>query len=334
MVPQLPNFTGSPFLYSEEHNQFTAVSCGLFAFVKSYPDQRVVGGCMSACDTSAGPEDNYGCIGINCCQIALPRNLSVIDADIKSESEESTINGKGGVSVDNYAFLVQQDWFYHNLSNFRDVKDMDSVPVVLEWSISLDDMTNSLVKLYKEFVLVFDLLPNGSPQIRKFDSTPFCMTYITSYAYNQSKLKCFCPVGFEGNPYLLQPCPGLVTSLGILLIVVGSWYVYKVTKKRRKNKRKEMVFKRNGGLLLEQKLSSGEKLTVEKIKLFKSKELEKSTDNFNINRILGHGGQGTVYKGMLTDGRIVAVRKSEVVGEGKLSQFINGVVLLSQYIND
>ncbi|KAM1010593.1 hypothetical protein TB2_045843 [Malus domestica] len=123
---------------------------------------------------------------------------------------------------------------------------------------------------------------------------------------------------------------GLVTSLGILLIVVGSWYVYKVTKKRRKNKRKEMVFKRNGGLLLEQKLSSGEKLTVEKIKLFKSKELEKSTDNFNINRILGHGGQGTVYKGMLTDGRIVAVRKSEVVGEGKLSQFINGVVLLSQ----
>ncbi|KAM1358975.1 hypothetical protein ACFX15_045180 [Malus domestica] len=209
MVPQLPNFTGSPFLYSEEHNQFTAVSCGLFAFVKSYPDQRVVGGCMSACDTSAGPEDNYGCIGINCCQIALPRNLSVIDADIKSESEESTINGKGGVSVDNYAFLVQQDWFYHNLSNFRDVKDMDSVPVVLEWSISLDDMTNSLVKLYKEFVLVFDLLPNGSPQIRKFDSTPFCMTYITSYAYNQSKLKCFCPVGFEGNPYLLQPCPDI-----------------------------------------------------------------------------------------------------------------------------
>ena len=60
-----------------------------------------------------------------------------------------------------------------------------------------------------------------------------------------------------------------------------------------------MFFKRNGGLLLEQKLSSGENFKVEKIKLFKSKELKKYTDNFNFNRILGHGGQGTVYKGML-----------------------------------
>ena len=32
------------------------------------------------------------------------------------------------------------------------------------------------------------------------------------------------------------------------------------------------------------------------IKLFNSKDLEKATDNFNVNRILGQGGQGTIYK--------------------------------------
>ena len=38
-------------------------------------------------------------------------------------------------------------------------------------------------------------------------------------------------------------------------------------------------------------------LIVEKtIKLFNSKVLEKATDNFNVNRILGQGGQGIVYK--------------------------------------
>ncbi|CAL8138359.1 unnamed protein product [Prunus armeniaca] len=102
-----------------------------------------------------------------------------------------------------------------------------------------------------------------------------------------------------------------------------------IPKKRHTMKRKEMFFKRNGGLLLEKQLSSGE-VNVEKIKLFKSKELEKSTDNFNTDRILGQGGQGTVYKGMLTDGRIVDVKKSKIVDESQLSDFINEVVILSQ----
>jgi len=69
---------------------------------------------------------------------------------------------------------------------------------------------------------------------------------------------------------------------------------------------------------------------VENTKLFSSKDLDKATDHFNVNRILGQGGQGTVYKGMLVDGRIVAVKKSKVIDEGKLGEFINEVVILSQ----
>ena len=103
-----------------------------------------------------------------------------------------------------------------------------------------------------------------------------------------------------------------------------------MVKKRKNIKRKEKFFKRNGGLLLQQQLSSSE-VTVEKTtKLFNSKDLEKAIDNFNVNRILGHGGQGTVYKGMLIDGNIVAVKKSKVIDEGKLEDFINEVVILSQ----
>ncbi|KAJ6934381.1 hypothetical protein NC651_009426 [Populus alba x Populus x berolinensis] len=49
-----------------------------------------------------------------------------------------------------------------------------------------------------------------------------------------------------------------------------------------------------------------------------------------ILQILGHGGQGTVYKGMLADGSIVAVKKSTIVDEEKLEEFINEVVILSQ----
>lgn len=55
-----------------------------------------------------------------------------------------------------------------------------------------------------------------------------------------------------------------------------------------------------------------------------------ATDKFNQNRIIGHGGQGTVYKGMLEDGRIVAVKKSNIVNTVQLGQFINEFVILSQ----
>ncbi|KAH6758254.1 Wall-associated kinase family protein [Perilla frutescens var. frutescens] len=90
---------------------------------------------------------------------------------------------------------------------------------------------------------------------------------------------------------------------------------------------KEKFFKQNGGLLLQQKANEG---TIRKTKHFPPKELDKATDHFNENRILGQGGQGTVYKGMLTDGKIVAIKKSKKVNEHRLEQFVNEIVILSQ----
>ncbi|KAK3000157.1 hypothetical protein RJ639_022645 [Escallonia herrerae] len=64
--------------------------------------------------------------------------------------------------------------------------------------------------------------------------------------------------------------------------------------------------------------------------LFSAKQLEKATDNFNENCRLGHGGQGTIYKGMLTDGGIVAIKKSKIDSKSQVEQFINEVAILSQ----
>jgi len=122
---------------------------------------------------------------------------------------------------------------------------------------------------------------------------------------------------------------GISSGLGVLVLLVGGWWSYKLVKKKRRIKQKNKFFKRNGGLLLQQQLSSHE-ANVENTKLFSSKDLDKATDRFNVNRILGQRGQGTVYKGMLADGRIVAVKKSKVIDEGKLGEFINEVVILSQ----
>ncbi|KAL2482335.1 Wall-associated receptor kinase-like 9 [Forsythia ovata] len=120
--------------------------------------------------------------------------------------------------------------------------------------------------------------------------------------------------------------------MGLLLLSSTCFWLYKFHKKRKDKKRKEKFFKQNGGLLLQQQILTDQGI-LEKTLLFTVKELEKATDNFNESRILGQGGQGTVYKGMLSEGKIVAIKKSKLVDENQVEQFINEVVMLSQIIH-
>ncbi|GAB4835411.1 Wall-associated receptor kinase-like 1 [Ancistrocladus abbreviatus] len=121
----------------------------------------------------------------------------------------------------------------------------------------------------------------------------------------------------------------IVVAQGALFIFLGCRWLHRVMKRRKEAKRRAEFFKRNGGLLLQQQITLDENV-VDKTKIFTINDLEKATDNFNENRILGKGGQGTVYKGMLMDGRIVAIKKSKEVDKDQLDQFINELVILSQ----
>ena len=111
----------------------------------------------------------------------------------------------------------------------------------------------------------------------------------------------------------------------LFLLLCGLW-LYKVLRRRRKIKLREQAFRQ---LLLQHQMSSNE-VGIENTKIFTLKELKKASDNFNEDRVLGRGGQGTVYKGMLTNGRIVAIKKSKIVDDSQYEQFINEIAILSQ----
>lgn len=62
---------------------------------------------------------------------------------------------------------------------------------------------------------------------------------------------------------------------------------------------------------------------------FKYEILEKATDSFDPSRKLGQGGAGSVFKGILPDGRTVAVKRLFFNTRQWVDEFFNEVNLIS-----
>ncbi|WVZ72155.1 hypothetical protein U9M48_020663 [Paspalum notatum var. saurae] len=67
--------------------------------------------------------------------------------------------------------------------------------------------------------------------------------------------------------------------------------------------------------------------------IFTYEELEEATDGFSSSKELGDGGFGTVYKGKLRDGRVVAVKRLYKNNYKRVEQFLNEVKILSHVLH-
>ncbi|KAF5748005.1 serine/threonine-protein kinase [Tripterygium wilfordii] len=66
------------------------------------------------------------------------------------------------------------------------------------------------------------------------------------------------------------------------------------------------------------------------VQVFSYTELEKATDNFDASKELGDGGFGIVYYGVLSDGRVVAVKRLYESSVKRVEQFMNEVEILAR----
>ncbi|KAF8404090.1 hypothetical protein HHK36_008970 [Tetracentron sinense] len=346
---------GSPFYYSEIYNRFAAAGCDNLAF--AIQDGDVIGGCMSICNVSARVPN--GCNGIGCCQTQIPFRLQIFEVNITSTGVR---NARLGCRS---AFLVQRNRFSNSSNDFyyRGLY-VRHVPAVLEWGIangtcdfnqttnsscstdarcSKDGTEDSYNCYCKEGYSGNPYLPHGCQDVDECKDPNRCNwecintlgSYICScppgfldFSKNGTGANCIMASALQSSGSRVKVVGlGIGVCLGLLFLLLASLWIYRVVKRKQKIKLKQKFFKQK--LLMYQQMSYDES-SVEKTKIFTAKELKKATDNYNENRILGQGGHGTVYKGMLMDGRIVAVKKSKIVDEGQIEQFINEVVILSQ----
>jgi serine/threonine protein kinase len=127
--------------------------------------------------------------------------------------------------------------------------------------------------------------------------------------------------------------PGLSIGIGVgsgtsaLLLALGVPFVIRKIKLQKDKKLKQKFFKQNHGLLLQQLISHNTDIGGRMI--IGLKDLEKATGNFDRSHVVGGGGHGVVFKGIL-DLHVVAIKKSKIVVQREINEFINEVAVLSQ----
>ncbi|GMY06618.1 putative wall-associated receptor kinase-like 16 [Fagus crenata] len=346
------------FTISKTKNKFTVIGCDTYGFLSGDQNGETSWtGCMSLCKSLRNVV-NGSCSGVGCCEVEFPDGLKYITTEVGSyynHTDVSEFNPCG------YAFVVEQGQFnfssvyLHNFSN-------EMVPTVFDWAIGNEtckkarDETNFACKGNSE---CYDLqtrsgyhckckqgyqgnpyLHNGCQDINECeDPTLNNCTRAKNCVNTEGSYNCRCPKWHHGNGrkdsegcvadllLVLEIAIGII--FGLLILLMGGSWIYWGLKRRKLMKLKEKFFQQNGGILLQQQLSNHRGF-VETTKIFSSEELKKATNNYDESRVLGQGGYGTVYEGVLPNNKLVAIKKSKIGNQSQIDQFINEIIVLTQ----
>lgn len=71
-------------------------------------------------------------------------------------------------------------------------------------------------------------------------------------------------------------------------------------------------------------------MKIDGVKCFTFEEMSKATNNFSESNVVGQGGYGKVYKGVMDDGIIVAIKRAHEESLQGSKEFCTEIELLSR----
>ncbi|XP_028800370.1 wall-associated receptor kinase 3-like [Neltuma alba] len=348
---------GHYFTISTSENMFVSVGCNILGRICSHHEGQSTnfGGCLAICDQL--PKNNNTCAGTGCCHGEIPPQGKPSTYDFQATRAFSNYKVSNGNNC-SYAFVAKNGWFSfspHHLLNFP----FEVTPVVLDWTVSNVSCQNgsSPYCACKNNTYHVDYYSNAGHRYKckckpGFEGNPYyldgCQDVDECTRPNNCSMPkrchnleggyhCSCPPAHKGDGkangsgctldygFIALSCSA--SLLIVFILVYTSCWTYKqrtLKQVRRRN------FEQNGGNMLQQQISQQQAYSG-KTKLFTEAELKNATNNFHKDTILGHGGQGIVYKGILSDKTPIAIKKPRQGGDPQqIKDFINEVCVLSQ----
>uniref|UniRef100_A0A0E0KUN8 Protein kinase domain-containing protein n=1 Tax=Oryza punctata TaxID=4537 RepID=A0A0E0KUN8_ORYPU len=337
------NLTGTPFFFSKR-NMLVATGCYssfLATFTSSLRNQSssATGGCETQCSVNS---DGL-CPGTDCCKIDMPTD-GAQEFTFNFNNKSASVTGEEAGNCSAAFILDQEEQIVINVSGDGRRMPFGEQRMVLDWVIGRTTCEQVRSNNYK-------------PQYY-CNNVSSCIDASSGAGYF-----CRCKAGYEqynGSPYEAGGCQvtpnnaddltksiyslshagprpptqNLPQGVGLALTVTLATTLlcyYWTMKKRKVARKRAELFRKNGGLLLHQRFSmipsQGEEPSA---KIFSAEELKNATDNYSESRILGRGGNGTVYKGILPNKTTIAIKKSILFDESQVEQFVNEITILSQ----
>ncbi|XP_025804144.1 wall-associated receptor kinase 5-like isoform X2 [Panicum hallii] len=349
----------SPFRFSEIRNKFTVIGCNTLGVIaNNNSGSEYLSGCFSYCGRNLSAQMDSSCSGMGCCQTTIPKGMDFNEVGlgvIKGASNTSR-TWKGFGQQCSYAVVTEAAAFsfrttYITTTGFSDMA-AGRAPAVLDWSIRNGTCEVAERNLSGSYAC-------RSANSKCFDSTSGSAGYVCncSQGYegnpylpdgckdvdecNQGRpcppdgvcrntvggYRCYCPTGRKYS----QSNNTCVFDTGLLIVgflglMIFSFFGYMILQKRKLKKVKQEYFRQHGGLILFETMKSEKGLA---FTVFSEDELRQATNNYDKSRIIGKGGHGTVYKGVLK-GKPVAIKRCTLIDERQKKEFGQEMLILSQ----
>ncbi|KAL6638911.1 hypothetical protein ACP70R_023547 [Stipagrostis hirtigluma subsp. patula] len=312
--------------------------------------------CRSMVDTPSLVR-NGSCLGLGCCREELSPGLHSITVSVIPHTN-SKLPERGKINPCSYAMVVDKSWYSFSTEDLygykSDNKFTGGVPLVLNFAIKNESCpaggqpapsacrsSNSVCVNATQGPGYFCKCRDG------YDGNPYltdgcqdidectlrdvnanmremypchgiCKNRIGGY-------DCQCKLGMKGDAKngtctILFPMPATAATFGIIGVTSVVAIVVLLQLLLEEKRKTREFFLKNGGPTLEK---------VNNIKIFKKEELKPI---IQIQNVIGKGGFGEVYKGLL-DSHLVAIKKSINVDKSQEKQFANEIIIQSRVIH-
>ncbi|GJN27031.1 hypothetical protein PR202_gb15009 [Eleusine coracana subsp. coracana] len=351
----------TPYRFSDVHNKFTVIGCNTLAYISSSSSNNIgyQSGCVSTCSRMSDLTDG-SCSGMGCCQTEIPRGMDYYSVDFKTGFYPNGSQSISNFSRCSYAILMEAAEFnfsaaYINTNKFNETR-AGRAPMVTDWAIrngtascevAKRNETGTYACLSSNSECVDSVngpgyvcncshgyqgnpyLPDGCKDVNECNNNPcpsgaVCTDTTGGY-------KCSCPAGrkFSKQTNTCNPDTSLIIGVivAFFVLMIFSFSGYMIFEKRKLNKVKQEYFNQHGGLLLFQRMRSERGIS---FTVFTEAELVHATNNYDKSTIIGKGGHGTVYKGIIKDKGQVAIKRCALISERQKKEFGQEMLILSQ----